>query len=171
MRKMVSSYYQGASMRNCLDWPNGRLVRNFLSYGKWREKTLPEGHCFMGWTLDGAKEGWSWAQHTCIFSLCSCHGDSKCVSFHSAPAKGMDVASLALSRSCYCDFFTVVKPKHSRPSLSCSRQDALSQQKGKLEHRLTSARRALNQRKKDIGLAREWRKENPFSCGCRWAKS
>ena len=96
---------------------------------------------------------------------------STCASFHSAPAKGMDVASPALSRSCYCDFFTVVKPKHSRPSLSCSHQDAFSQQKGKLEHHLTSARRALKQRKKDIVLAREWRKENPFSCGCRWAKS
>lgn len=160
--EIVSSYYQGVSMRNCLDWPIGMLVRNFLTYSKWGEKTLPEGHHFMGWTLDGAKVGWSWAQHTCILSLCSCQGESKRVLFHSASAKGMDVVSPALSCSCYCDFFTVVEPKYTRPSLSCSRQDALFQQKGKLGHYLTSARRALIQRKKDIGLAREWKKENPF---------
>lgn len=58
--------------------------------------------------------------------------------FRSAPAKGMDVASPALlSSRCCCDFFTVVEPKYTRPPLSCSRQDALFQKKGKLGHCLT----------------------------------
>lgn len=128
-------------MGNCLGWPIGMLVRSLLSYG--REVRSRSLEVIISWAGPWIEQRKDEADH------------STRAFFHSAPAKGMDVASPALlSPRCCCDFFTVVEPKYTCPPLSLM---LCFNRRGSWDTVLyfTAARRTLIQRKKDIGLARE----------------